>query len=70
MKNFFTLSLSFLFFAVNSQTVEPDLEYYNSGQVKWKGQKQCITTKEDKECKPIGFWVYYYKNGEKKLEKF
>ncbi len=69
MKNFFLFSCCFLFLNLKSQTVEPDLEYYNSGQLKWKGQKQCIAIKDDKECKPTGFWVYYYKNGEKKLEK-
>ena len=68
MKNFILSTLSFLFLSSHSQTIEPDLEYYNSGQLKWKGQKQCVVIKEDKECKPIGFWVYYYKNGDKKLE--
>ena len=69
MKNFLIIFYCLLFSIHYGQTLEPDLEYYNSGQVKWKGQKQCITIKEDKECKPVGFWVYYYKNGEKKLEK-
>ena len=68
MKNIFTVTLCFLFFTNPSQTIEPDLEYYNSGQLKWKGQKQCVVVKEDKECKPVGFWVHYYKNGEKKSE--
>ena len=70
MKNYFIISLCFFFFINRAQTVEPDLEYYNSGQLKWKGQKQCITVKDDKECKPVGFWVHYYKNGEKKMETF
>jgi antitoxin component YwqK of YwqJK toxin-antitoxin module len=69
MRNYLIIFYCLLFSFQYAQTVEPDLEYYNSGQLKWKGQKQCITIKDDKECKPIGFWVYYYKNGEKKLEK-
>ena len=63
-----SLFIYILFFRSFSQTIEPDLEYYTSGQLKWKGQKQCVTVKDEKECKPIGFWVYYYKNGEKKSE--
>lgn len=65
-----SLFICILFTRSFSQTIEPDLEYYNSGQLKWKGQKQCVVVKEDKECKPIGFWVHYYKSGEKKLETF
>lgn len=68
MKNYLTLFYCFLLFTNYAQTIEPDLEYYNSGQLKWKGQKQCIAVKDDKECKPVGFWIHYYKNGEKKLE--
>ncbi len=67
-KVFLSIFICLLFSKLSSQTIEPDLDYYNSGQLKWKGQKQCITVKEEKECKPIGFWVYYYKNGEKKSE--
>jgi antitoxin component YwqK of YwqJK toxin-antitoxin module len=68
MKIYSIAFLCLLFINYQAQTIEPDLEYYNSGQLKWKGQKQCITIKDDKECKPTGFWVHYYKNGEKKLE--
>ncbi len=70
MKKFLLLIYCFLFFTHYAQTIEPDLEYYNSGQLKWKGQKQCVVLKDDKQCKPVGFWVHYYKNGEKKLETF
>lgn len=70
MKNFLIIICCFLISISSAQTIEPDLEYYNSGQLKWKGQKQCVTIKDDKECKPVGFWVHYYKNGEKKLETF
>ncbi len=68
MKNYLLIFYCLLSFKPYAQTIEPDLEYYNSGQLKWKGQKYCVTVKEDKECKPIGFWVHYYKIGEKKLE--
>src|ERR1700746_1153162 len=67
-KNLLLIFIFLLVSNLSSQTIEPDLDYYNSGQLKWKGQKQCMIVKEEKECKPIGFWVYYYKNGEKKSE--
>ena len=70
MKNFLTNFCCLLISISIAQTIEPDLEYYNSGQLKWKGQKQCVVVKDDKECKPVGSWVHYYKNGEKKLETF
>jgi antitoxin component YwqK of YwqJK toxin-antitoxin module len=68
MKNFLAICFYFSFFTLFSQTVENDIEYFNSGQMKWKGQKSCITIKDDKECKPIGLWTYYYKDGQKKSE--
>ncbi len=70
MKNFLATGLCCLFLSHFAQTVENDIEYYSSGQMKWKGQKYCVSLKDDKECKPSGQWTYWYKDGQKKSESY
>jgi antitoxin component YwqK of YwqJK toxin-antitoxin module len=66
-KEFLLILICVLFFKLSSQTIEPDLDYYTSGELRWKGQKYCFMEKDEKICKPIGLKTYWYKNGQKKL---
>lgn len=47
-----------------SQTTKTDFDYYENGQVHWKGELQL----KDNGYSPIGLWQYWHEDGKLKLE--
>jgi antitoxin component YwqK of YwqJK toxin-antitoxin module len=47
-----------------SQNTKPDYDYYENGQVHWKGEMVL----KDNAYSPIGLWQYWHEDGKSKLE--
>ncbi len=67
-KSIFKIIIAAFSLNLSAQTIEPDIEYYLTGEIYWKGQMYCETINGSKTCTQTGLWTYWYRNGQKQLE--